>query len=63
MSYNVEQIKKIWNQLSDAEKKEFTTFLFDSGKKSLREGFESFSVNKSTTMQFGDVNVCPACGK
>ncbi|HFI1933535.1 hypothetical protein [Yersinia enterocolitica] len=37
--------------------------LFDSGKKSLREGFESFSVNKSTTMQFGDANVCPACGK
>ncbi|HAH3793792.1 TPA: hypothetical protein GE537_14685 [Escherichia coli] len=29
----------------------------------LLEGFESFSVNKSTTMQFGDANVCPACGK
>ncbi|EKN5910195.1 TPA: hypothetical protein RM800_001382 [Yersinia enterocolitica] len=63
MSYKVDQVKTLWNLLSDAEKKEFTVYLFDSGKKSLREGFESFSVNKSTTMQFGDANVCPACGK
>lgn len=63
MSYKVDQVKTLWNQLSDAEKKEFTTYLFDNGKKSLREGFQSFSVNKSTTMQFGDANVCPACGK
>ncbi|MGM8876990.1 hypothetical protein ACS6OA_22595 [Enterobacter hormaechei subsp. steigerwaltii] len=63
MSYKVDQAKILWTQLSDAEKKEFTTYLFDKEKKSLREGFESFSVNKSTTMQFGDANVCPACGK
>ncbi|EPO1791564.1 hypothetical protein ACT7BH_002961 [Cronobacter turicensis] len=63
MSYKVDQVKALWNQLSDAEKKEFTTFLFDNGKESLREGFRNFSVNKSNTMQFGDANVCPACGK
>ncbi|HHQ6591566.1 TPA: hypothetical protein ACSTLS_005344 [Serratia fonticola] len=63
MSHKVDQVKALWVQLTDAEKKEFTSYLFDNGKKSLREGFESFSVNKSNTMQFGDANVCPACGK
>ncbi|WP_374245785.1 hypothetical protein AAHW42_12555 [Klebsiella quasipneumoniae subsp. similipneumoniae] len=63
MSYKVDQVKALWLQLTDAEKKEFTTYLFNGEKESLREGFESFSVNKSTTMQFGDANVCPACGK
>ncbi|UCQ09960.1 hypothetical protein [Edwardsiella tarda] len=63
MSYKVDQVKALWNQLSDAEKKEFTSYLFDNGKKSLREGFESFSVNNRTKMHFGDADVCPACGK
>ncbi|MFJ5338603.1 MULTISPECIES: hypothetical protein [Pectobacterium] len=63
MSYKVDQVKVLWLQLSDAEKKEFTAYLFTGEKKVLREGFESFSANQSTTMQFGDASVCPACGK
>ncbi|MBP1522004.1 hypothetical protein IVW58_23735 [Salmonella enterica subsp. enterica serovar Worthington] len=62
MSYKVDQVKALWLQLTDAEKKNLQ-HIFLMVKKSLREGFESFSVNKSTTMQFGDANVCPACGK
>ncbi|WP_374245793.1 hypothetical protein AAHW42_12495 [Klebsiella quasipneumoniae subsp. similipneumoniae] len=62
MSYKVDQVKALWLQLTDAEKKELQ-ISFNGEKESLREGFESFSVNKSTTMQFGDANVCPACGK
>ncbi|MGM8730119.1 hypothetical protein ACS6KF_23180 [Enterobacter hormaechei subsp. steigerwaltii] len=32
MSYKVDQAKILWTQLSDAEKKEFTTYLFDKEK-------------------------------
>uniref|UniRef100_UPI00403F3C78 hypothetical protein n=1 Tax=Klebsiella pneumoniae TaxID=573 RepID=UPI00403F3C78 len=37
MSYKVDQVKALWLQLTDAEKKEFTTYLFNGEKKSLRE--------------------------
>lgn len=32
MSYKVDQVKALWLQLTDAEKKEFTTYLFNGEK-------------------------------